>query len=148
MARSGLLVVGLDTSSKAPMVLAQAVDLATALHARIIVVRAVGLPPELPVEALGIEPDALPATLLGLARRALEGLLAGVPEGLVAGVETALGPAWHVICRVAGERHADLVVIGAHGHAVLLDRVLGTTASRVVAHAPCSVLVCREPIER
>ena len=146
MARSGLLVVGLDTSSKASMVLAQAVDLATALRARIVVVRAVGLPPELPVEALGIEPDALPATLLGLAKRALDELLVGVPDGLVAGVETALGPAWHVICRVASERHADLVVIGAHGHALLLDRVLGTTASRVVAHAPCSVLVCREPL--
>jgi nucleotide-binding universal stress UspA family protein len=146
MARSGLLVVGLDTSPKAPMVLAQAIDLATDLRARLVAVRAVGLPPELPVEALGIAPDELPATLLGLAKRALDDLLRGVPEGLVASVETALGPAWHVICRVATERHADLVVIGAHGHAVLLDRVLGTTASRVVAHAPCSVLVCREPL--
>jgi nucleotide-binding universal stress UspA family protein len=27
---------------------------------------------------------------------------------------------------------------------MLIDRVLGTTASRVVNHAPCSVLVSRE----
>ena len=144
MARSGIIVVGLDTSGRSAAVLAQAVELACALHAKLVAVRAVGLPPELPVEALGIEPDALPGTLLGLARRALDEALAGVPAGLVTAVETRLGPAWQVICGVATERSADVVVIGAHGHTLLIDRVLGTTASRVVSHAPCSVLVCRE----
>jgi nucleotide-binding universal stress UspA family protein len=145
MARSGILVVGLDTSARAALVLAEATHLARALDAKLVVVRAVGIPPELPVEALGISPAALPATLLGLARRALDDALSGVPGELVAGVETALGPAWQVLCRVASERKADLLVIGAHGHTILLDRVIGTTASRVVAHAPCSVVVCREP---
>ncbi len=144
MARSGILVVGLDTSTRSASVLAHAVELATALRARLVVVRAVGIPPELPVEALGIEPDALPGTLLGLARRALDEAVAGAPTGIVASVETALGPAWQVICHAASERAADFVVIGAHGHTLLIDRVLGTTASRVVSHAPCSVVVCRE----
>jgi nucleotide-binding universal stress UspA family protein len=37
-----------------------------------------------------------------------------------------------------------LIVIGSHGYGGL-DRVLGTTAARVVNHALCSVLVVRPP---
>jgi nucleotide-binding universal stress UspA family protein len=37
---------------------------------------------------------------------------------------------------------ADLIVIGSHGYGGL-DRVLGTTAARVVNHADRSVLVVR-----
>jgi nucleotide-binding universal stress UspA family protein len=144
MAPSGIIVVGLDTSSRAAGVLAQAVLLADKLGSKLVVVRAVGLPAEVPVEALGIAPDALPDTLLRLARRALDELLAGVPENLVESVETQLGAPWQVLCKVAADRKADLLVIGAHGHTMLIDRVLGTTASRVVNHAPCSVLVSRE----
>jgi universal stress protein F len=35
------------------------------------------------------------------------------------------------------------VVIGSHGYGGL-DRVLGTTAAKIVNHASCSVLVVRE----
>lgn len=146
MARSGIIVVGLDNSPRSGAVLAQAVELATALDAKVVVVRAVGLPVEVPVEVLGVAPDELPGTLLGLARQALDSALAGVPAGLIDSVVTQLGAPWQVLCGVATDRRADLVVIGAHGHTFLIDRVLGTTAARVVSHAPCSVLVTREPV--
>lgn len=146
MARSGIIVVGLDNSPRSGAVLAQAVELATALDAKLVVVRAVGLPVEVPVEALGVAPDELPGTLLELARQALDSALAGVPAGLVDAVVTQLGAPWQVLCGIAADRRADLVVIGAHGHTFLVDRVLGTTAARVVSHAPCSVLVTREPV--
>jgi nucleotide-binding universal stress UspA family protein len=39
--------------------------------------------------------------------------------------------------------HADLVVLGSRGHGAIATMVLGSTASEVVDHAPCPVLVAR-----
>lgn len=41
---------------------------------------------------------------------------------------------------------ADLLVVGSHGRTGLSRFVLGSVASHLVAHAPCSVLVVRSPI--
>jgi len=38
----------------------------------------------------------------------------------------------------------DLIVISTHGYTGLKHAVLGSTAERVVRHAPCPVLVVRE----
>lgn len=38
---------------------------------------------------------------------------------------------------------ADLLIIGHSGHSGIWGRLLGTTADKVVDHAPCSVLVVR-----
>lgn len=46
------------------------------------------------------------------------------------------------IAEVAKEIGADLVIVGAH-HPSAMDYFLGSTASRVVRRAPCSVLVQR-----
>jgi nucleotide-binding universal stress UspA family protein len=46
------------------------------------------------------------------------------------------------ICRTARELDVDLIVIGPHGYRGL-DRVLGTTAAKVVNHAARNVLVVR-----
>lgn len=40
---------------------------------------------------------------------------------------------------------ADLVVMGSHGRTGLAKLFLGSVASHVVAHAPCSVLVVKLP---
>jgi nucleotide-binding universal stress UspA family protein len=40
---------------------------------------------------------------------------------------------------------ADLVVLGSHGRTGLTKLLLGSVASHVVGHAPCSVLVVRPP---
>lgn len=39
------------------------------------------------------------------------------------------------------DRHADLLVVGAIGHSGVWDTFLGSTADKLVAHAPTSVLV-------
>jgi nucleotide-binding universal stress UspA family protein len=54
----------------------------------------------------------------------------------------AWGAAWQVLVDVAKETRAELVVVGTHGFSGV-DHVIGTTASRLVNHAPCSVLVVR-----
>jgi nucleotide-binding universal stress UspA family protein len=57
-------------------------------------------------------------------------------------VKVDVGTAWQVICLAAKTLDAALIVIGSHGYTGL-DRVLGTTAARVVNHADRSVLVVR-----
>jgi nucleotide-binding universal stress UspA family protein len=53
-----------------------------------------------------------------------------------------VGAPWESICRAARENAVDLIVIGSHGvHGI--ERLLGTTATRVLNHADRSVLVVR-----
>jgi nucleotide-binding universal stress UspA family protein len=53
------------------------------------------------------------------------------------------GPAWSTICEFAQKESIDLIVISSHGYHGLRRLVLGSTAERVVRHAPCSVLVVK-----
>ncbi|HEV2046063.1 MAG TPA: universal stress protein [Chthoniobacterales bacterium] len=50
----------------------------------------------------------------------------------------------HEICELAGELEADLIVATTHGHTGLKHLFLGSTAERLVQHAPCPILVVRE----
>jgi nucleotide-binding universal stress UspA family protein len=43
----------------------------------------------------------------------------------------------------AGAFAADLVVVGSRGHGTIATMLLGSTASEIVDHAPCPVLVAR-----
>ncbi len=139
------IVVALDTSPRAAGVLARAARLARASNAKLLVLRVVGLPQDLPMELYGISPDALPATLVAQARTALEAYLPDL-VGIDVEMDAHIGTPWRTICQVAEDRKADLIMIGTHGHTIL-DTLLGTTAARVVNHAVCSVLVVREPVD-
>ena len=57
-------------------------------------------------------------------------------------IEMRTGSANLCILDVAKERNADLILIGSHKPGVQ-DYLLGSTASRVVRHAECSVFVLR-----
>lgn len=50
-----------------------------------------------------------------------------------------------VIVQLAEERSADLVAMGTHGRSGVAHLLLGSTAERVVQHAPCPVLTVRRP---
>jgi nucleotide-binding universal stress UspA family protein len=138
----GTILVALDGSPRAPSVLAEAVNLARRLGHRLWLFRAVGLPSELPREAYSVAPDDLGPLLLEHARADLDAISRDVPPALIADRSVELGVAWDSVCRAARRVGADLVVIGAHGYG-LVDRVLGTTAAKVVNHADRSVLVVR-----
>jgi nucleotide-binding universal stress UspA family protein len=47
------------------------------------------------------------------------------------------------IIDVATTRKSDVIVIGSRGHGTLVGLLLGSTSQKVVAHAPCPVLVVR-----
>jgi len=46
---------------------------------------------------------------------------------------------------VAGQHAASAIVVGSHGHGALHRRLLGTTGTKLLAHAPCPVLVVPQP---
>jgi manganese transport protein len=47
------------------------------------------------------------------------------------------------IVRVAEEREAQAIVVGAHGHKGITDRILGSTSQSVVRRAGRPVVVVR-----
>jgi nucleotide-binding universal stress UspA family protein len=51
-----------------------------------------------------------------------------------------MGKPFHEITTEAGENQADLIVIATHGYTGVEHLLLGSTAERVVRHAPCPVL--------
>jgi nucleotide-binding universal stress UspA family protein len=45
------------------------------------------------------------------------------------------------LMEVAKERGASAIVVGSHGHGALHTRVLGSTSTKLLAHAPCPIVV-------
>jgi nucleotide-binding universal stress UspA family protein len=135
------ILVALDASPAARAVLDQAVAIARATGARLLLFRAVSLPVELPAEVL-LEGAAVEGVLLSRARAELQRLTVSVPVDLLGGTEVVIGMPWQAICEAARRDEVDLVVIGSHGYGGW-DRILGTTAARVVNHADRSVLVVK-----
>jgi len=68
------------------------------------------------------------------------------PTWAVTAEAIADSPHW-AIARRADELHADLVVVGSHGRSAIGRAVMGSVSQRVLRHAPCSVRVCRRPVE-
>lgn len=138
------IVVGLDGSPRERGVLEAAIGLARKTGAKLVLMRGVGVPQELPTEALAVTPAEVPAMLQRSAQAALDALVTQVPSELRGGCRTSVGTPWQSITSVATQEDADLIVIGSHGYGGI-DRVLGTTAAKVVNHADRSVLVVRAP---
>ena len=82
--------------------------------------------------------------LLEEAQAHLRTLVQDIGPGVTAGALAELGTPWRAVCDAARAQGVDLVVIGTHGFGGV-DRLLGTTAAKIVNHAPCSVLVARPP---
>jgi len=137
------ILVGLDASPRAPGVLAAAVAIARAQGARVVLLRSIGLPPDIPQDFWKTTEEPLLLTLQHHARHDLEDLARTVPPEVLGGVEVEIGVPWQAVCDAARSQGADLVVIGSHGYSGF-DRLLGTTAAKIVNHAHCSVLVVRE----
>lgn len=53
------------------------------------------------------------------------------------------GKAGEVICEVAEQKSADLIVVGTRGKGKLRRTIIGSVSSYVTQHAPCPVLVSR-----
>jgi nucleotide-binding universal stress UspA family protein len=132
------ILVGYDGSPSARRALERAAELAVDGDP-VAVVSAVPLLPTSPHGPVpNMEPDRLAREE---ALREAEALLAErqVPSRLVEG----FGDAADVILEEAERNDADLVVIGSRGVRGAERLFLGSVSSKVVAHAPCDVLVVR-----
>ena len=132
----------LDCSPRAPQVLAAAVDLARRTGAKLALFRSVGLPPEMREDVIGVSPNDLLERLLAKAKAEIAEFAKTVPTEFLDGTYAHVGTPWDAICREAKTLDCDVIVIGSHGYGGL-DRLLGTTAAKVVNHADRSVLVVR-----
>jgi nucleotide-binding universal stress UspA family protein len=137
------ILVALDGSPRAPGVLAQAIATAQVRGARLVLMRSIGLPADVPQDLWRTTEEPLLDVLERRGKVYLEECAAEVPVDVRGGVHVVVGSPWQAICETAVKVQADLVVIGSHGYSGL-DRLLGTTAAKVVNHASCSVLVVRE----
>jgi universal stress protein E len=131
-------------------VLAPALRLAETAGAVVHVVHAFELPDPLLWSYSGFTtvPDA--RVLQDYRARAVAMLEAQVAElgtGATVRCHAEEGAAGPVICRLAEQLGADLVVVGATRRGKLWRGLLGTTADRVVRGAPAPVLVMHQPFE-
>jgi nucleotide-binding universal stress UspA family protein len=58
-----------------------------------------------------------------------------------------LGDPGRMICDVARDWEADLIVVGRHGRSGLKEFFLGSVSNYVLHHAPCSVLTVQQGIK-
>lgn len=139
------ILVGLDGSPRAHKVLEAAVRLAELAGGKLVLYRAITVSPDLPREVLVETDRRLEDILLANARDDLGRTATQLRPELVERTLAAFAIPWDGICRAARECEADLIVIGSHGYGGI-DRVLGTTAGKVVNHADRNVLVVRNSL--
>lgn len=120
------ILVAVDGTSTAELVVDRVVTLAMAFGACVDLVRVVD------------DERKQPAT-----ERALRRLALRIPAPRRGATIVALGDAVARICEIARTRDADLVAIGAHRHG-WVERVLGTTATTLVQRLDRPVLVIRK----
>jgi nucleotide-binding universal stress UspA family protein len=137
------ILVGVDGSQRAHGVLDASVDLAKLLGAKLLLVRAIGLPPAMPPHVWALEEGSLIDALRHDAEKYLAECVAKVPPELLIGARASIGVPWQAVCDEAKKDDVDLIVVGSHGYSGV-DRLLGTTAAKVVNHADRSVLVIRK----
>ncbi len=139
------ILVALDGSSRAPLVLGAAVRLATRCEAKLVLFRAIGLGADIPREIFGMGEARVLEILRDRARAELDVLARDVGPALIERIATEIGTPWDSIVRAGRDLDADQIVVGSHGFSGI-DHVLGTTAAKVVNHADRNVLVVRTPL--
>lgn len=139
------ILVPVDFSSLSDHALDRAIVVAQHNKAALILVHVVE-PVAYPVDFL-VVPAEMEDANLQLSRTAKERLGALAKEisgrGIPCESTVEIGRAYHQIVETARKKKADLIVLPTHGHTGLKHVYLGSTAEKVVRHAPCSVLVVR-----
>lgn len=135
------IVVGIDGSTGAQRALAAAIALARANKAELFLVSAEELPRYADsIDEINGEQRAAQRFFRKVQDAAAEAV---AKSGLVAHTEIRAGHPGQLLPHYALEVGADLLVVGHSGHSAIWGKLLGTTADKIVDHAPCSVLVVR-----
>ncbi len=139
------IVVPLDGSELAEEAFREAVPLARAFGAELVLVGVLDLTAGMyDVYAEAFDPVDLRAQLEKFLRGALDRALEKVQaEGVKARTMLRVGIPHEEIAAVAEEEGADLVVMTTHGRKGLSHLLLGSVTEKVIRTAPCPVLVVR-----
>jgi nucleotide-binding universal stress UspA family protein len=109
------------------------------------------VPPPLSTDVSLVVPAEVPvaaseAELVEGAQEALGRLVAEHFAGAANVVtKVCFGNAWTAICDYARDNDIDLIVVTTHGRTGLSHVLIGSTAERIVQHAPCPVLTVKHP---
>jgi nucleotide-binding universal stress UspA family protein len=153
--RCGPILIGYDGSEAAERALREGAALLAPRRALVVAVWEAGAAfetVELPTAAVGLPPvpiDIRSAIEIDAAmcRRAQQTAQHGEALAREAGLEAGgLAVADEIsvadtLVRLAHERDAQAIVVGAHGHGTLSEVLLGSTSRKVIRTAPCPVLV-------
>ncbi len=143
------ILVPLDFSDCAPMVLTEAVRFARAFAARLILLHASDPPRGLPLGAMiqppgGGSTQAVSTVLRDDAEAHLAPLLAEARKhGVEVDAKVAFGRASQVILDVASKEGATMIIMGTHGRTGLVRLTLGSVAEEVMRHAEVPVVTVR-----
>lgn len=141
------ILVATDFSATAGSAGSWAAEIAKAHGARVVVVHALAppIPPAASPDFVTLPPD-FHEQYRDAARRRLDEEAERIRA---AGVETTtdldIGPAAPIVIEMAEKHSADVIVVGTRGLTGFKHLLMGSTAERVVQHAPCPVLTIRAP---
>ncbi len=134
------ILVPVDFSDVTPRVVETARHFGNALASRIVLLHVTEPEPDF----VGFEPGPI-AVRQTVARdikaehAKLEALKADFgPDVMALHIQ---GPAIEKILHEVGEQHADLIVIGSHGHGAIYELLVGSVTHGVLKGAKCPVLV-------
>lgn len=141
------ILAALDLEAGSDAVLARAIQLAEAHGARLLVLHVIEAEPLSQVAAAsGRSESGLRDELQRHALTGIESLLAESGRTRRTNMQTGFGVPHEVITRVADEQRADVIVIGPGKGRSLREKVLGSTADRVIRTAGAAVLVVRKGV--
>jgi len=144
MAQIEIILLATDGSTASAPASEQAIDLATQLSARLLVVSVLGAssrPSEASAEtAVADSRDSLTTKAQAIVQRAK-----------AAGADATFlvweGDAGEAIVAAANSENADLIVVGSHGRSGVSRFFIGSVSDYVVRHAHCPVMVVRGGLE-
>jgi len=142
--RFSKIICAIDFSVASRNALALALSIAEESDARLTLLHVIDTPPELSHAPAPLDRYVAPIRAQARAR-SLEQLEELVPEHAAdyCSVETSVldGGVASQLLRVAGQRQADLIVMGVHGRNALDLAFFGSNAKDVIRHATCPVLI-------
>lgn len=154
------ILVALDDSPLSQVVFSQALDIASASNASLMLFNCINAETiaqpvmALPVE-LGLSAEVVTETyqvqqlrldtLHERARAMLDQFCTQAAErGVLAEYDCKVGEAGYCLCELAKSWNAGLIVVGRRGRTGLAEAFLGSVSNYVVHNAPCSVLVIQQ----
>jgi nucleotide-binding universal stress UspA family protein len=140
------ILAGCDLSASSDQALERAIALAELHRAKIVLVNAQAEEAP-PAEANSVVLEQLGEVSAAIRAREAVQLADKLSEiqslGLRAAVISRIGAPDEVLAAAAHDEHADLIVVGTHGHTGVSRFLLGSVASSIIRRAPCDVLVVR-----